>query len=112
MEKEIKLPFAELTVGEKTYMLRLTALAAVRLEEKLGCSVYKALERIDEISVLTEILYALIESYRPEMTKSDLYAIFDDYITSGGTVSSLNEKIAEALRISGFFGTASKVQES
>ncbi|MBR5088926.1 MAG: hypothetical protein IK093_05820 [Ruminiclostridium sp.] len=109
---ENKLPYTELTAGGRTYLLRLTALSAVRLEERLGMSVYKALEKTDEIKTVSELLYALIEGLRPEFTKQDTYLLIDDFISGGGTLSSLNGKIAEALKISGFFGKASGARES
>ena len=112
MNEEIKLPYAELEVGGKTYMLRLTALAAIRLEERLGCSVYEAIKRTDEMKILIELLYSLIESLRPEFKRSDACEVFDEYINQGGTVASLNGIISKALKSSGFFGGASPVQEN
>ena len=111
-EKKARLPYIEMTVGGKIYMLRLTALSAARLEERLGISVYKALERCDEIRIAAELLYALIESLKPEFTKQDAFAFIDDFISEGGTVTSLNGLIAKALENSGFFGQASPVPES
>ena len=103
------LPYTELSVGGRVYMLRLTALSAVRLEERLGMSVYKAVEKTDEMKIISELLYALIEGLRPEFTRQDVYSLIDDYISGGGTIVSLNNAIAEALRISGFFAEASAV---
>ncbi len=100
-------PYRELEAGGRTYLLRLTALSAVRLEERLGMSVYKAVERSDEVKVIAELLYALIEGLKPEFTRQDTYAVIDDYLESGGTLASLNREIGEALEISGFFGQAS-----
>lgn len=112
MDSSRKLPYTELGVGGKIYLLRLTALSAVRLEERLGMSVYKAIGQTDEMRIISELVYALIEGMRPEFTKQDAYALIDDYISEGGTLTSLNEKIAEALGASGFFGQASQARES
>ena len=109
---EKRLPYTELSVGGKIYLLRLTALSAVRLEERLGMSVYKAAERSDEMKIISELIYALTEGMKPEFTRQDAYALIDDYISEGGTLASLNRIIADALRASGFFGLASGVQES
>ena len=38
-ENTAALPYTELTAGDRTYLLRLTALSAARLEERLGMSV-------------------------------------------------------------------------
>lgn len=107
----LKLPYTELDMGGKIYMLRLTALSAARLEERLGMSVYKAVEHSDEVRIIAELLYALIEGLRPEFTKQDTFDLIDDYISSGGTLASLNGKIAAALEASGFFGQASPAPE-
>lgn len=111
-ENTRKLPYTELEAGGKTYLLRLTALSAARLEERLGMSVYKALERADEVKIEAEILYALIEGLRPEFTKQETFTVMDDYISAGGTLASLNGEIAKALEVSGFFGKASAAQRN
>ena len=38
-ENKAALPYTELPAGDRTYLLRLTALSAARLEERLGMSV-------------------------------------------------------------------------
>lgn len=106
------LPYTELTAGDRTYLLRLTALSAARLEERLGMSVYKAAERMDEVKVIAEFVYALIEGLKPEFGRQDAYGVIDDFVSAGGSLAGLNERIAEALRISGFFGQASGAPES
>lgn len=98
-----KMPFYTMTVGGRSYMLRLTAGAAVRLEERLGCSVYEGMKRLGEMRVITEFLYAMIESFSPETTKNGVYMIFDEYITEGGSIRKLNNIIAEVMECSGFF---------
>lgn len=103
MENNKKIPFYSLEIGGKSYMLRLTASAAVRLEERLGCSVYEGAKRLNEITVVTEFLYAMIEGFTPEITRSCVYLLFDEYINEGGTVRKLNGIIAEVLDRSGFF---------
>ena len=111
-DSEIRMPYTELNAGGKTYLLRLTALSAARLEERLGMSVYKALERTDEVKIIAELLYALIEGLRPEFTRQQIYDVIDDYISGGGTLASLNTEIGKALEISGFFGQASPASEN
>lgn len=101
--KKISLPYTDLTVNGRNYMLRLTAKSAVRLEERLGCSVYEGAKRLTEMKVVIEFLFALIESLSPETTKESVYLIYDEYVTEGGTLRTLNELIAQALGRSGFF---------
>lgn len=110
-EKITELPFKIFNAGDKTYLLRLTALAAVRLEERLGCSVYEAVERMSEIRVMSEVLYALIESSQPEFRKNEVYGIIDSYLSEGKSIERLNGEIGEALRLSGFFGIRAATEE-
>ena len=109
-KEEKRLPFYTLTVGGKSYMLRLTAGAAVRLEDRLGCSIYEGLKRFSEIKIVTEFLYAIIESLSPEVTKNSVYMLFDEYISEGGTLKKLNGIIVEALERSGFFDSGDEVE--
>ena len=111
-EKKQKIPFYTLTVGGKSYMLRITAGAAVRLEERLGCSVYEGMKRLSEITVATEFLYAAVESLSPEITKNAVYMLFDEYITEGGTLRMLNGIIAEVMERSGFFDCGDEAAQS
>lgn len=106
--RDISLPYADFTVNGRNYMLRLTAKSAVRLEERLGCSIYEGAKRLTEMKVVIEFLFALIESLSPETTKESVYLIYDEYVTEGGTLRSLNELIALALGRSGFFDEGEK----
>lgn len=103
MNEKRKIPFVTLDAGDKSYMLRLTAGAAIRLEERLGCSVYAAIERLTEMRVVTEFLYALLEGFNPEITKSGACLIYDEFINSGGSLYKMNAVIEKALDCSGFF---------
>lgn len=99
----MNLPYTDFTVNERNYMLRLTAFSAVKLEERLGCSIYEGAKRLSEIKVAVEFLFALIEGLRPEITRGEVYSIFDEYISEGGTLRGLNAIMARALEASGFF---------
>jgi len=111
-ENTRNLPYAELNAGGKIYLLRLTALSAVRLEERLGMSVYEAVGKTDEMKIISELLYALIEGLKPEFSLRDAYSVIDEYVSGGGTLRSLVNVIAEALKISGFFGQDTGAPES
>lgn len=106
-----KIPFYTLTIGGKSYMLRLTAGAAVRLEERLGCSVYEGMKRLDEVKTVTEFLLALIEGFMPDITREGVYMLFDDYISEGGSLRSLNNIIADTMERSGFFDCGGEAKQ-
>lgn len=103
MEEKKNIPFTVLTVGGKDYMLRLTAGAAIRLEEHLGGSVYSGLKRLDEVTVMTEFLYALAQGFAPDFSRNSANLLFDDFINEGGTLKKMNTIICEAMERSGFF---------
>ena len=103
MEEKKNIPFVLLTVGGRDYMLRLTAGAAIRLEERLGSSVYNGLKRLDEVPVMIEFLYALAEGLSPEFSRASAALLFDDFINEGGSLRKMNSVILEAMERSGFF---------
>ncbi len=113
MEEKKNIPFVPLTVGGRDYMLRLTAGAAICLEERLGCSVYNGLKRLDEVTVMIEFLYALIQGFSPDFSRSSAGLLFDDFINEGGSLRKMNSIILEAMDRSGFFdcGEAMKQQQ-
>lgn len=111
MENKNSIPFALLTVCGRDYMLRLTAGAAIRLEERLGGSVYSGLKRLDEVTVVIEFLYALAEGFFPDFTRSAAALLFDDFINEGGSLRKMNGIILEAMERSGFFDCGETVKQ-
>lgn len=103
MDKEKNMPFTLLTAGGREYMLRLTAMSAIKLEERLGGSVYSGLKRLDEVTVMTEFLYALAQGFAPDFSRNSANLLFDDFINEGGTLKKMNTIICEAMERSGFF---------
>ncbi len=114
MEEKKNIPFTLLTVRGRDYMLRLTAGAAMRLEERLGGSVYSGLKRLDEVTVMIEFLYSLIESFSADFSRSAAALLFDDFVNEGGSLKKMNALICEAMERSGFFdcGEAMKQPQS
>lgn len=110
MESKKNIPFTLLTVGGRDYMLRLTAGAAIRLEERLGGSVYGGLKRLDEVTVMVEFLYALAEGFSPDFSRASAALLFDDFINEGGTLRKMNALICEAMERSGFFDCGEAVK--
>ncbi len=111
MNEKRKIPFVTLDAGDKSYMLRLTAGAAIRLEERLSCSVYTAMGRLTEMTVVIEFLYALLEGFNPEITRSGACMIYDEFISGGGSLRKMNGIIERALDCSGFFDCGEAVPQ-
>lgn len=95
------LPYVEFTVGENVYKLKLIAKSAVRLENKLQCSLLEGMKCLDRLSVCLDYLSASLEAFHPK--NGEVCLIYDDYVAGGGTLGDLVDTIVDVMRVSGFF---------
>lgn len=97
--------------------LKITTAYAVRLEEELKTDILSGLERLAEINVLAKYYCAAAVSQNDSINSiEDVYSLFDDYITEGGTYEQLQELMIEVLLTSGILSkevheTTKKVKE-
>lgn len=95
-------PYEVLTVCGSEYKFKLTTANAVRLEAELKTDLLSGLERLGEIGVLAKYYYYAAVSLNDSINKiDDIYQLFDDYITDGGTYSQLQDLIVEIMLTSG-----------
>lgn len=95
-------PYEVLAVCGSEYHLKITTAYAVRLEEELGTDLLNGLDKLGEIRILAKYYYAAMVSQNDSINKvEDIYQLFDDYITDGGTYEALQELIIEVLLTSG-----------
>ena len=95
-------PYETLTVCGSEYKFKLTTANAVRLEAELKTDLLSGLERLGEIGVLAKYYYYAAVSMNDSINKiDDIYQLFDDYITDGGTYSQLQDLIIEIMLTSG-----------
>ncbi len=95
-------PYEVLTVCGSEYKFKLTTANAVRLEAELKTDLLSGLERLGEIGVLAKYYYYAGVSLNDSINKiDDIYQLFDDYITDGGTYSQLQDLIVEIMLTSG-----------
>lgn len=95
-------PYEVLTVCGSEYKFKLTTANAVKLEAELKTDLLRGLERLGEIGVLAKYYYYAAVSLNDSISKiDDVYQLFDDYITDGGTYSQLQDLIVEIMLTSG-----------
>lgn len=95
-------PYETLTVCGSEYKLKLTTANAVRLESELKTDLLRGMERLGEIGVLAKYYYYAAKSMNDNIDKiDDVYQLFDDYITDGGTYSQLQDLVVEIMLTSG-----------
>ena len=110
-------PYETLIVCGCEYHLKLTTANAVKLEEKLKTDLLSGMDKLAEIRILAEYYYAAAKSLNDNITSiEDIYQLFDDYITDGGTYEKLQELVIDILFTSGIlakeaYDTTKKVKE-
>ncbi|MBP5430764.1 hypothetical protein [Ruminococcus sp.] len=110
-------PYEVLTVCGSEYHLKITTANAVKLEEALKTDILQGLDRMSEINILAKYYYAAAVSQNDSInTIDDVYQLFDDYITDGGTYEKLQELLVEVLLVSGImtekmYETSKKLKE-
>ena len=110
-------PYEVFTVCGSEYHLKITTANAVKLEAELKTDVLSGLEKLSEIGILAKYYYYAAVSLNDGINKiDDVYSLFDDYITDGGTYEQLQELVIEILLISGILSkemheTTKKVKE-
>ena len=75
--------YVSFTVGDKEYKLRLSTRAVIDLEKKLGCnplSIFGNGDTIPTITAMIAILHASITQYQHNISLTDTYNIFDEYL--------------------------------
>lgn len=98
----MNLPYVIFKAGKTEYKLKFSALASVRLEKKLGCSVYQGFKRLNEINAAAEFLKASLMRYHPDIDEKDAYGIYDDFTDAGGTLEEFAGIMTEVMTVSGF----------
>ena len=95
-------PYEVLTVGGREVQLKFTAANAVRLEEQIGTDLLSGLDKLAEVKTLAKFYLFAAKSMNDDINKiDDIYSIFDEYITDGGSYEALQELIIETLVVSG-----------
>lgn len=100
--------YTELTIGDKSYKLRLNTRAIIVLEKQLGCNpiaIFGDGEDIPTISMMVSILHASLQQYQHNITINDAYDIFDEYLAEGHAMTDFLPVIIEVYKVSGLIKT-------
>lgn len=96
--------YYELTVGEKTYKLRLNTRNVVALEKQLGCNplaIFGQGDTIPPVTTMVNILHYSLQQYHHGMNLNNAYDLFDEYIADGNTSTDFIPVIVEIFKVSG-----------
>ena len=95
-------PYEVLTVCGSEYHFKLTTANAVKLEAEIKTDILSGLDKLAEIGTLAKYYYYAAVSLNDSINKiDDVYQLFDDYITDGGSYEQLQELVIEILLTSG-----------
>ena len=95
-------PYETLTVCGSEIHLKITTANAVKLEEQLGTDLLSGLEKLAEVKTLAKYYFAAAVSLNDSIsTIDDIYQLFDDFVTDGGELDTLQKLIIEVLLVSG-----------
>ena len=95
-------PYEVLTVCGSEYKFKLTTANAVRLEAELKTDLLNGMSRLGEIGVLAKYYYYSAVGLNDNVNKiDDIYQLFDDYITDGGSYEQLRNLTVEIMMTSG-----------
>lgn len=95
-------PYEVLTVCGSEYHFKFTTANAVKLEAELKTDILSGLDKLAEIGTLAKYyLYAGVAMNDRINKIDDVYQLFDDYITEGGSIEQLQELVIEILLTSG-----------
>lgn len=95
-------PFETLTVCGCEYHFKLTAANAANLEEQLGTDLLNGMDKLGEVKTLAKFYYAAAKPLNDNInTIDDVYQLFDDYITDGGTYETLQKLVVDIMFTSG-----------
>lgn len=96
--------YVDFEAGAKAYKLRLNTRNIVALEKAVGCNPLAILgdgETFPTLTSLVTVLWASLQQYHHGITAGDAYAIFDDYIADGHTMTDFLKVILEIYKVSG-----------
>lgn len=94
--------YETLNVSGREYYLKITAAHAVKLEEELGTDLITGMDKLAEVKTLAKYYYAAIKPMNDSVRSiEDVYQLFDDYVTAGGTMDDLQFLMMDVLVTSG-----------
>ncbi|GLC88703.1 DUF6096 family protein [Lysinibacillus piscis] len=110
--------YTSLNYGGEEFKLRITAAATIDLEKKLGgrnpLDILMAVEsgNMPSISSVLLIFHAAIQKFHHGVKFDDIVNLYDQYVEDGNAYTDLLPVLIEVFRVSGFFPSQEKTQET
>ena len=101
--------YTTITIKDEEYKARLSARDCVELEKKLGDNPLNIFLRtaqndsLPSINLMVSIFHQSLQKYQHNITLSDAYDLYDDYVDDGHTLEDFIPLILEIFEVSGFF---------
>ena len=96
-------PFYRLTAGEKEYKLKLTTATKIEVEDRIGCSLLEALDKLAYTKVFALTLWGALQKYQANMTLPKTYELIDALEAEGFTLEDRADTFLGIMKVSGFF---------
>lgn len=96
-------PFYRLTAGEKEYKLKLTTATKIEVEDRIGCSLLEALDKLAYTKVFAVTLWGALQKYQANMTLPKTYELIDALEAEGFTLEDRADTFLGIMKVSGFF---------
>lgn len=95
-------PYETLKVCGSEYHFKLTTANAVKLEEEIGTDLLSGLEKLAQVKIIAQYYYYAGKSMNDSIGSiDDVYTLFDDFITDGGSYDDLQRFVVEIMYTSG-----------
>lgn len=98
--------YTEFKVGNKEYKLRLAVNETINIEKKIGGNVLDIFMKKDKIPTMEQLLMVLhgaLQKFHHNITLTDTYDIYDEYVDMGETFEDLIEVVMDVFEVAGFF---------
>lgn len=96
--------YIDFTAGNKEYKLRMNVRNTIALEKQLGqnpLSIFGNGDTLPTLTTMVLILHSSLQQYQHNITLSDAYDIFEDWLNDGNTVTDFIPIIIEVYKASG-----------
>lgn len=108
----MRIPYAEWTVGDETYKLKLTTSDICKLEEMFNTSLLNLIGNgAPALSVMLKITHQAMTKFHHGKKLKDVQELFDQYSEEGGSHTSfMTDVFLPIYQASGFFSQAQAEQ--
>lgn len=110
--------YTTLNYGGEDFKLRITAMATIDLEKKLGgrnpLDILMAIEHgnLPSINSVLLILHASVQKFHHNYKFNDIVELYDAYVEDGNAYTDLLPVLIEVFRVSGFFPSKKTEEEA